>query len=353
MILHHLKTTNSIDLTANEEAIVAESVVDKQSSIIKVITIIGAILTSILLVAFILIIGLYESPIGMITTGTLFLILSTYLSKKTNEIFLDTILSTAYGIGYAFVGFGLSEIGISEAGNSGLILLISFLALLYIENYILVFFSTLLCIGTSVLLLYAYDLSFLIPIYSSIMGLSVTFFILKEAQIINYSKHLAAIYEPVKFALILSFIIALINPSAFIYANIELPALLLTAIPIVTAVIILGTLLYITSFILKRLQIRSIYHKLFLYVFSLIILIPTSLQPGIIGSLLLILLCFYTHYRAGFAIGILSFLYFITVFYYDMEVTLLVKSILLISNGLLFLLFYLITTRTRHIHEKD
>lgn len=82
MILHHLKTTNSIDLTANEEAIVAESVVDKQSSIIKVITIIGAILTSILLVAFILIIGLYESPIGMITTGTLFLILSTYLSKK-------------------------------------------------------------------------------------------------------------------------------------------------------------------------------------------------------------------------------------------------------------------------------
>ena len=62
--------------------------------------------------------------------------------------------------------------------------------------------------------------------------------------------------------------------------------------------------------------------------------------PGISGTLLIILLSYRTNFKPGLAIGIAAFVYFISNFYYNLNINLLNKSLLLIGSGLLFLALY-------------
>ncbi|WP_417936263.1 DUF4401 domain-containing protein [Flagellimonas ochracea] len=69
---------------------------------------------------------------------------------------------------------------------------------------------------------------------------------------------------------------------------------------------------------------------------------PTLFAPGISGSLLIVLLCFKVNYKTGFIIGIISLIYSIGQYYYDLSFTLLTKSIILFLSGVLLLVFYMV-----------
>jgi len=55
---------------------------------------------------------------------------------------------------------------------------------------------------------------------------------------------------------------------------------------------------------------------------------------------------FYSGHRAGIAIGAMALVYFVILFYYDLHLTLLTKSVILMVNGALFLGGYFL------IHKK-
>ncbi len=78
-----------------------------------------------------------------------------------------------------------------------------------------------------------------------------------------------------------------------------------------------------------------------IYILSVLLLTSTLLSPAISGAFLIILVSVLVHYKTGLAIGILAFIYFIIQYYYDLNFTLLTKSILLMSSGVVFLAFYI------------
>ena len=60
----------------------------------------------------------------------------------------------------------------------------------------------------------------------------------------------------------------------------------------------------------------------------------------------------WVNYKTGLVIGIISFIYFISQYYYDLNFTLLTKSIILFSSGIVFILFYLFTNKKLNTNEK-
>jgi uncharacterized membrane protein len=92
--------------------------------------------------------------------------------------------------------------------------------------------------------------------------------------------------------------------------------------------------------------------KTTIYALSFVLLLSTAMSPAIAGALLIILLAFMVNHKTGFAVGIISFIYFVSQFYYDLGYTLLLKSILMFSTGVLFMLIYLFTYKKLHANEK-
>ena len=79
----------------------------------------------------------------------------------------------------------------------------------------------------------------------------------------------------------------------------------------------------------------------------------TAIFPAISVSFLLILLCFMVNYKTGFVIGILSLVYFIVQFYFDLSFSLLIKSEMLVASGLVFGAFYFFSNKKLATHEKN
>lgn len=70
------------------------------------------------------------------------------------------------------------------------------------------------------------------------------------------------------------------------------------------------------------------------------------------GSLLLILLCFHYAYKKEFAASILLFVFTVSKFYYDLNLTLLTKSMLLFFTGIVFIIAWYLFTQKGKRHEK-
>jgi len=60
------------------------------------------------------------------------------------------------------------------------------------------------------------------------------------------------------------------------------------------------------------------------------------------GALLVMLTSFYIGHRTSFIIGLLALIYFVVLYYYDLQFTLLQKSGLLVLTGALFTGGYLL-----------
>lgn len=71
-----------------------------------------------------------------------------------------------------------------------------------------------------------------------------------------------------------------------------------------------------------------------IYVLCIIICLPTVFAPYLSGSLLLILICFHYGYKAECAAALLLFIYAVSKYYYDLNLSLLTKSITLFFIGI-------------------
>lgn len=111
-------------------------------------------------------------------------------------------------------------------------------------------------------------------------------------------------------------------------------------------------ILVCSHFIMEQLSIQRLLSKIIIYTLSILLLALCAYSPGISGTLLIILLSFKTNYKWGLAIGILAFVYFISRFYYDLNLSLLQKSGLLLGSGIVFLaLYFLLIKSTTHEQE--
>jgi len=318
---------------------------DKSSLAIKILSIVGGFLATMAFLGFLFILGLYESEIGMAIFGVIFISVAIILNKKIDKLIVDTLSISSFFIGLFLLAFGLDGFNMDENMISLAFIVIAMVSTLIDPNYILSFSSVLIINGNIMFLIVHNHYYNLIHIYIAAIALALSYFFINEAKIITSGKLVSKLYNPVRIGLVISFIAGLIfvgkrdlfNDGFYIWAS---------------SIVTIPVTIYIVSLALNVMQVNDMKVKILIFVCSFLVLLPTAFSPAISGALLIILLSFLVNFRIGLAIGIIAFIYFISQYYYDLNFTLLTKSIVLFSSGIIFLLLFLFTHKILGTNEK-
>lgn len=339
-ILEHLQATEGDTLSIEKEAILAEYQklnANKSGIAIKVLTILGGFLATLTFIAFLVVAGLYNSEMGLAITGFIFIAGAVGISKAYDILIFDAIAVTAFATGLFILSYGLEGVGVNEKIVCIILIIIAIATLAIVQNYILAFLAVLTVNGSVIALIWLNNNYGLLHIYIAVIVIVLTLFMLDEAGLITGGKKIARLYNPIRLGLIINLLAAYVIVSS---RSLLLFSIHFNLVSSVTAVI---GILYILPRIVKLLNIQHTGSKAGIYIATALVLLPTLYAPAIPGALLITVLCFWVNYKTGLVIGIIALIYFITRYYYDLQFTLLTKSILLFSSGILFILFYLLT----------
>ena len=307
-----------------------------QSSVgIKIMSIVGGFISSLAFLGFLFISGIYESEMGLIICGTLLIAGSILLNIKYARLIIDTLSISAYVIGCCLLMFGLTEFDFDESIISLFLIILAISTLAITQTYMLSFIAVLMINGCFLFLIADNHLFNLIHLYNAVLMIGATLWFLNEARLIKTNAIISRLYFPVRIGLIISVICGLISVGKRDLFAIEYIWL--------SSVITIPLAIYIINKILNVMEVNDTNTKIKILVASLFILLPTSLSPAISGALIIILLSFLVNYKTSFAIGVIAFIYFISQYYYDLNFTLLTKSLILFFSGLVFLAFFLFT----------
>jgi uncharacterized membrane protein len=320
---------------------------DNQSSLaIKVLSIIGGYLATSTFLGFFAIAGFFESEIVLIALGSTCIVAAIWLNKKYDKLVIDTFSISLYVIGLALLAFGLFGLKVNENIITILIALIAFIALVITQNFILSFISAITISGSFLVLIFSNDQYEFIHVYVGISTLILTYFFLNEAKIIASSKKLSRLYDPLRMAMVVSLLFGLIAIGKRHLIPISQNHIWISSIVMILVI------MYLVYKIIRINEIESRKNKIPIYLLTVLVLLSTVGAPAISGALVIILLCFLVNYKTGLALGIIALIYFVSQFYYDLSFSLLSKSIMLFVSGIMFLLFYLFTTKIRQSHDK-
>jgi hypothetical protein len=310
---------------------------EKSSNAIKILSVLGGFLATLAFLGFMMIAGLYDSEVGMVITGILSIGFAIWLNVRFFKLIIDTLSVSAYAIGFSLLATGLSYLEVDENIIGILFIVIALITLAIMQNYILSFISILISNGGLLFLIINNDLYYLIHIYNAFIALLLTYVFLNEAKLISGNKLISKLYNPVRIGLLISLLTGLVFVGKTgIFEN-HVYAIWASSI------ITIPVTIYVISIIAGIMGVTEIRTKILIYTLCTLILIPTAFSPAVSGALLIILLSFLVNYKIGVSIGIISFIYFISQYYYDLNFTLLTKSILMFSTGIIFLLFYFFT----------
>jgi len=325
--------TTVIDEQSIEEELQHDQT-DQSSIAIKILSVFGGLFATLTLLGFLLL-GLYDSKMGLLFFGFLFIAGSIVVNKTVEKIITDTASICAYMTGHGLIAFALMEL---QSNNSMVCILfigISLVTLFITQTYVLSFIAALIALVSMLSIIFIEEVNNAIHGYVIVLTILLTYVLLNEATIITQLRRFSKLYAPISMAIIVALIVSLgvINTS-----NIN-------DIPIeygwVSSMVTIASVVFILSRIIKVYELENINIKIVAYVAVAFILLPTLFAPAISGALLILLLCFLINHKTGLVTGIISFIYFISQYYYDLHFTLLVKSIILFSTGILCLLIYI------------
>lgn len=310
---------------------------NKSSLTIKILSIIGGFLATIAFLGFLFIAGLYDSEIGLLLFGIGFIVTAIWLNKTYDKLIIDTLSISIYVIGFFLLGFGLLQQHINEDVITISFLLIALCSLIITQTYILSFISVLIVSASLLTLMLSNNFDDFIHLYNTAITLVLTYFIFCEAKIITASKKLSKLYNPIRIGLIISLLFGLgVLGKNWLFSISENYIW-------VSSISLFFILIYLVHKIIGLLEIKHLKNKILIYTLSILVLSSTVFAPAILGATLIILLCYLVNYKTGLTIGVISLVYFVSQYYYDLNFTLLTKSIILFSSGILFLAFYLFT----------
>ena len=348
-LLDSIRLSEGAHFECDEKAILEEYTtqgVNKSSLAIKILSVFGGFLATLAFLGFMAIAGLYNSEIGLLLFGIGFIISAICLNKVFNKLIIDTFSVSIYVIGFALFGIGLSEMNMDTNIIAILISVIALAALIITQNYILSFISVMAISGSLLTLIFSNNSYDLIHLYIASITLLLTYIFLNEAKIISSNKRVSRLYNPLRIGLIFSLLFGLITVGKRHLIPISQQLIWLSSIVMIVVT------LYLVYTILKINEINTVKSKVLIYTLSALILASTIFSPAISGAIIILLLSFLVNYKTGLAIGIISIIYFISQYYYDLNFTLLTKSIILFASGIVFLLFYVFTTKNKSPNEK-
>ena len=346
-ILQEIQSLSTQEIVFKEELILeAYNKNEKLGSslMIKILSVIGGLFATSAFSSFLALAGIYESEFGMVFTGAILVLASVLLNKKSEHIITDTFSVTSYIVGLSLFLFGMSWLG--ETSLAILALLVGFSTLYLTQHYILSFIATLVISASLFFNLIILNESYsVIHIYNTLIAIAMSFVFLFESNIITRSKKLSKLYNPVRIGLIISFLFGLgVLRTRYLF-DYEINYTWFYS------VVLFVILILIVNKILNKLEVTAQRIQIFAYLISASIFVLTAFSPSILGAVLLILLSFYVNYRTGFILGLITLIFSVFQYYYDLNFTLLTKSILLICSGVLFLALYFLISKNKKNEE--
>ncbi|SNY94974.1 DUF4401 domain-containing protein [Flagellimonas pacifica] len=349
-ILETIRADETSRFECDENALMQEYLnksKEKSSLAIKVLSIFGGFLASLAFISFLFILGLYDSAPGLLIFGIGLIVAAILLNKKYDKLIVDTVSISAYIIGFILLILALAQYNVGENGIAALIIVIAICCMVIVQRYMLSFISLLAINASFLFMIISNDLYDFIHIYIAINTFLLAYWFINEAEIITSGIKLSKLYDPVRIALLFSLLFGFVAIGKRDLMPLSFGYVWLSSLTIFSAII------YLVHYISGIVGVSSMKNKVVLYTLSAFILLPTVFAPAISGAILIILLSFMTNYKTGLVIGIISLIYFVSQYYYDLNLTLLTKSIILMVSGVIFILFYLFTSKKLRVYEKD
>lgn len=315
----------------------------KNNLTIQVVSIIGGILTAIFFLGFLALASIIRSEESSLIIGCLLIVATLTISRLVVRPFLDAMNITFYIAGCILFTFGISaNVNILFCS----LLVISILTFFLTKGFILPFLSVIL-FNISLFGEIAHLLSSWYPLQVAIVPLVAAFLFtnLFETKLLARLQGNTSKYKPFHTGLFISCIVALSGSSI---------DFLTTGINewIISVFLWIGLLIMIQRIMRVMGDTNNLMKQIGIYGLSILICLPTVFAPYLSGSLLLILICFHFGYKAECGASLLLFIYAISKYYYDLNMTLLVKSITLFFIGIAFIVAWYYFTQKRTKHEK-
>lgn len=312
-----------------------QTIVDKKTSVfIQIFMFLAASFAAGFFLSFLGIAGYLESESILIILGLAFMIggvLAPYLSKQEKSI--ESIAMALLMVGATLFTAGLLyNNGRNEHSAIYIWLFLSIIIMIIAASHLQKFMA-IICANLCVLYL-LWDFS--IPIgFNFLVGINaliLTAFWLKETVILEEFKRLAVWSESIVNGCSVSMLIIL----CFSYTDVIYSYRATYSIYWwISSIFLIALVLWVLNDTLDLIQEKK--NKVLVLATVGLALLLLVAAPGIIAGVLLLLLGIYTSYSMFAGKGILAIFIFTTIFYYNMNTTLLLKSLLMVASGLVFL----------------
>lgn len=316
----------------------------KNNLTIHVVSIIGGILTAIFLLGFLALSSIIDSQESSLIAGCVLMIATLTISRLIIKPFLDAMNITLYIAGCVLLAFGISD---NVNILFGVLIGVSILTFILSKGFILPFLSVIL-FNISLFGEIAHWSSSWYPLQIAVVPIVAAFLLtnLYERRLLNRLKegNFSSKYRPFHAGLFISSIFALSGTSST-YLTSGMNEW------IISVFLWMGILLMVHK-IMRVMEVENPASKAGIYLLSVVICLPTLFAPYVSGSLLLILICFHYGYKAECGAALLLFVYSISKYYYDLNTTLLVKSLTLFFIGIALITAWYFFTQKRTNNEK-
>lgn len=293
---------------------------------VKVLSGIGGFFASLLFLLFLWIADLINRPVVASALGAVLVVATILLGRNPRQAFLATITVCGY-----LVGVGLTMVGLPpEVTDQQLVIpvvVIAVATLVFTRNYFLVFLAV-VSLPACLLYLYLVNPTFIyVDLAVVFTALALVSFNLLEPRVSTHPS-----FPAVRTGLACGLLMVLLF---YRWGNwmADLPQTYYAEAPAAIS-------LYLLSVIVLWRSIPRAWA-----IGAGLVILPLTLLPLLLGSLLLLLASFRNRHFVGIGLGASGLLYFTAQYYYDLRWTLLDKSFVLMGSGLALLALYTLLQR--------
>lgn len=336
-----MKTSNDILLYLESNGIALNS--DNQMKanqemqlplIVKILSVFGGVMTMSFVLALYVLFKLYHNDVVTLICGGFFVLGGVLISKHKRSLLFNSFGITMFASGIFWIIFGMYNTQITDESIFPIIALISLFSWLFSGSYLLKTLSYMTLAGALIASNFTdlkIPIQVLIYIYSALF-FTTTFF---EHTLLSKKYKLYTLFYSLRSGS-LFVLVSLLTLLSFNSDTFSIEQSWISSIPFVVV------LFYLAKDLCVRFKIVS---PKFIFIMVGIISLSTFMAPYLLGSITILLLGFNVNYRTGIGVGILSVIYSVSRYYYDLDLSLLEKSGVLFGTGLCFVLFYIIINK--------
>lgn len=289
---------------------------------------VSAWIAALCFIGFLVIADLIASESGLIIGGVIFTVAAVGLKWGLPRSIFGGQLALALGLAgqvLFIVGVGSQTESVVAAAFAAVVLELV-LIVIYRDSFQRLL-STLVIVGAVVVLFFEWDIQEAVHLLILLLA-ALTLFIWEQESYLS-TTFLAEVYRPIGYGCAVA-LLALLVPS--IVEDLEIEWWWLSAIGLLALLLVLEYLILIELGVnWRHLAVLALPGG------TLLLLWPAWQSPGILGALLVLLTGFRRGNRLLTGLAAIFLAFFIVAFYYNLELTLLIKSFMLIGNGVIIL----------------